>query len=200
MAGTIEEHFSQWVRGKDPLGARVSIYERIRDMPYAVIPELNDSQRYVDILEVKRGSCMPKHLLMCTMFQMLGMTVLFAVYPFRWDELDIDYPPSLRRLAKAMPPSHHLACKVEIEGRLVLVDATLDPALRSLGLPVNEKWDGRSDTLRPIRPFDGEEIYHPSEAWGVQSQHDEAALAFYREMNLWLDKLREASVRSHGQS
>jgi hypothetical protein len=191
VASIVEEHFSQWAHGKDPMGARISIYERIRDMPYAVIPELNDFDRYVDILTVNKGSCMPKHLLMCKMFQMLGMTVLYAVYPFRWDEFDIDYPRSLRRQAEAMPPSHHLACKVEIEGRLVLVDATLDPALKVLGLPVNETWDGRSDTMLPIKSCDGEEIHHPSEAYGVQTEHDEASLAFYREMNLWLDRARE---------
>jgi hypothetical protein len=191
VASIVEEHFSQWVHGRDPMGARIGIYARIRDMPYAVVPELNDFDRYVDILTVNRGSCMPKHLLMCRMFQMLGMTVLYAVYPFRWDEFDIDYPRSLRRMAEAMPPSHHLACKVEIEGRLVLVDATLDPALKVLGLPVNETWDGRSDTLLPIKSCDDEELYHPSEAHGVQMQHDEASLAFYREMNLWLDKARE---------
>jgi hypothetical protein len=124
------------------------------------------------------------------MYQRLGLTVLYAVYPFRWDELEIDYPPKLRRLAKAMPPSHHLACKVDIDGRLVLVDATLDPPLERLDLPVNKKWDGKSDTLLPIKSGDGEEIYHPSEAYGLRSQPDEKALIFYNELNLLLDKVR----------
>jgi hypothetical protein len=89
-----------------------------------------------------------------------------------------------------MPPSRHLACKVDIDGRLVLVDATLDPPLERLGLPVNKKWDGKSDTLLPIKSGDGEEIYHPSEAYGLQSQPDEKALIFYNELNLLLDKVR----------
>jgi hypothetical protein len=191
MTDIVEEQFKQWVRGKSEVEARVIIFERIRDIPYAVIPELNDSERYPDILRVRKGSCLPKHLLLCNMYQRLGLTVLYAVYPFRWDELEIDYPPKLRRLAKAMPPSHHLACKVDIDGRLVLVDATLDPPLERLGLPVNKKWDGKSDTLLPIKSGDGEEIYHPSEAYGLRSQPDEKALIFYNEMNLLLDKIRK---------
>jgi hypothetical protein len=190
MTDIVEEQFKQWVRGKSEVEARVIIFERIRDIPYAVIPELNDSERYPDILRVRKGSCLPKHLLLCNMYQRLGLTVLYAVYPFRWDELEIDYPPKLRRLAKAMPPSHHLACKVDIDGRLVLVDATLDPPLERLGLPVNKKWDGKSDTLLPIKSGDGEEIYHPSEAYGLRSQPDEKALIFYNELNLLLDKVR----------
>ena len=190
MTDIVEEQFKQWVRGKSEVEARVTIFERIRDIPYAVIPELNDSERYPNILRVRKGSCLPKHLLLCNMYQRLGLTVLYAVYPFRWDELEIDYPPKLRRLAKAMPPSHHLACKVDIDGRLVLVDATLDPPLERLDLPVNKKWDGKSDTLLPIKSGDGEEIYHPSEAYGLRSQPDEKALIFYNELNLLLDKVR----------
>jgi len=190
MIDIVEEQFKQWVRGKSEVEARVTIFERIRDIPYTVIPELNDSERYPNILRVRKGSCLPKHLLLCNMYQRLGLTVLYAVYPFRWDELEIDYPPKLRRLAKAMPPSHHLACKVDIDGRLVLVDATLDPPLERLGLPVNKKWDGKSDTLLPIKSGDGEEIYHPSEAYGLRSQPDEKALIFYNELNLLLDKVR----------
>jgi hypothetical protein len=190
MTDIVEEQFKQWVRGKSEVEARVIIFERIRDIPYAVIPELNDSERYPDILRVRKGSCLPKHLLLCNMYQRLGLTVLYAVYPFRWDELEIDYPPKLRRLAKAMQPCRHLACKVDIDGRLVLVDATLDPPLERLGLPVNKKWDGKSDTLLPIKSGDGEEIYHPSEAYGLRSQPDEKALIFYNELNLLLDKVR----------
>lgn len=191
MTKLIEDRFNQWTQGKSPLEARVSIYERIRDIPYAIIPELIDPERYTDILRVRKGSCTPKHFLLCAMYQRLGMAVLYAVYPFRWGELEVDYPPRLRTLAKALPTSYHLTCKVDIEGRLVLVDATLDPALKRLGLPVNEKWDGKSHTLLPMRPCGEEQLYHPFEAHNLQAQPDEKSLAFYQELNLWLEELRK---------
>jgi len=190
MAEVIEEKFREWTEGKNAVEARVSIFERIRDIPYATIPELNDSKRYVEILNVGKGSCTPKHFLLCAMYQRLGMQVLYVVYPFRWDEVEIDYPPPLMSLARELPTSHHLACKVDIDGELTLVDATVDPELKKLGLHVNEEWDGVSNTVLPINPCGEEQIYHPSEASLMPAQYDEKALAFYSELNRWLEVVR----------
>ena len=190
ITGLIEQRFREWTQGKNSTDARVSIYQSIRDIPYAVIHELVDAERYVEILKLWKGSCTPKHFLLCNMYQRLGMLVLYVVYPFRWDEVEIDYPPRLRRLAEELPTSYHLACRVDIDGELVLVDATLDPTLTRLGLPVNEEWDGMSNTLLPISPCGKEQLYHPSEAYLIQARRDEKSLAFYNELNLWLEEVR----------
>ena len=158
MDEIIERSFQEWTRGQNAVEARVSIYHRIRDIPYAVIPELADARRYVEILRYGRGSCTPKHFLLGDMYQKLGLMVLYVVYPYRWDEGTAEYPPRLKKLAEAMPTSHHLACRVDINGELVLVDATLDPALKVLGAPVNEEWDGKSDTKLPVNPCGEEQI------------------------------------------
>jgi hypothetical protein len=126
------------------------------------------------------------------MYQRLGLEVLYAVYPFRWDAFEATYPPKLRKLARAMPLSHHLACRVDINGNLVLVDATLDPALQKLGLPVNRKWDGLHDTLLAVKPCGDEQLYHPSEAFLTQPRIiDERALDFYDALNSWLGEIRQ---------
>jgi len=192
MSSIVDEQYLQWVEGKSPIEARISIYERIRDIPYAGVPELADPERYVEILTLGRGSCTPKHLLLCAMYQKLGLTVLFVAYPFRWDDVEIDYPRRLQELAQAMPTSHHLACKVELDSDLVVVDATLDPPLKRLGLPINEQWDGTSDTVFPVPPCGQEQIYHPSEAYGLRPRLDDASLAFYEELNRWLEKVRQS--------
>ncbi len=98
MADMIEEKFIQWTRGQGDLPARISIYSGVRDIPYAVVPELNSAEKYVEILKYGKGSCMPKHFLLCNMYQRLGMLVLYAIYPFRWDEAGIDFPPRLKKL------------------------------------------------------------------------------------------------------
>jgi hypothetical protein len=190
MDGLIEQRFGEWTRGKNDVEARVSIYQQIRNMPYAVIPELVDAEGYLEILKLGRGSCTPKHFLLCNMYQKLGMLVLYVVYPFRWDESEIDYPPRLRRLAEELPLSYHLACRVDIDGELVLVDATLDPALARLGLPVNNDWDGASDTRLPMNPCGEEELFHPFEASLMRARHSEKQLAFYHELNSLLEKVR----------
>jgi hypothetical protein len=195
MFDIVEAKFWEWTQGKNSKEARISIFSRIRDIPYAVIPELNDHKHYMKILEFNRGSCTPKHLLICNMFQKLGLQVLYVVYQYKWDEFEDLYPPELKNLARSMPTGNHLACKVELEGKLVLVDATLDTGLALLGLSVNKDWDGISDTVLPIEPCSEEQLHHPSEANIVQaSRTNETSQLFYNSLNSWMEL-----VRSHKQ-
>jgi hypothetical protein len=191
MFEIFDEKFAQWTEGKNPVQARVSIYEKVRDIPYAVVPELNDTERYFEILTYGKGSCTPKHFLLGHMYERLGLLILYAVFPFRWDSTEVDYPSRLKRLAKKLPPAYHLACRVDIDGELILVDATLDPVLGKLKLPVNKSWDGMSNTLLPIIPAGEEQLYHPSEAHLMQKLDlDENSMKFYDELNRWLEEVR----------
>lgn len=192
MDSLIRQKFREWTEGKDPVSARISIFERIRDIPYAVVPQLLDPENGPrEMLRMNRGSCQPKHFLLETMFSALGIPVLFVVYQFRWDELEIDYPPRLRKLAQSIPIGHHLACKAEIEGRLVLIDATCDPPLERLGIPVNKSWDGFGNLVLPIIPLNEGEIYHPSERAGMKPRiFTGAEVEFYEELNRWLEEIR----------
>ena len=191
MPDIVAAKFREWTQGRNPREARIAIFNHIRDIPYAVIPELNDPGRYIKMLELNRGSCTPKHFLLCTMFQKLGLAVLYVVYRYRWDEFAELYPPELRKLASEMPLGNHLACKVDIDGKLALVDATLDPSLAIAGLPVNQNWDGISDTLLPVQPVDEEQVYHPSEADLIQAQElTDTTRAFYNGLNAWMELLR----------
>ena len=79
---------------------------------------------------------------------------------------------------------------LETDGELVLVDATLDPALKIVGLPVNEEWDGASGTSLPMKPCGEGSIHHPCEAYLIHPQRDRKSLAFYDELNYWLDSVR----------
>lgn len=188
----VQHKLHQWTHGRNAQDARVNIFYKIRDMPYAVIPELNDPRRYTDIIKLNRGSCTPKHFLLCHMYQKLGLEVLYVIYPFRWDEFKAIYPPELQKLAEAMPIGFHLACKVVIEDKLVLVDATLDPPLQKIELPVNMEWDGFSDTLLAVSPCGTEELYHPSEAtYMVSRDVNKKSQAFYHALNAWLEQVRK---------
>jgi len=189
----VERKFHQWTCGKRPVEARISVFERIRDIPYGLIPEINNGDNYNRILAFNKGSCTPKHLLLADMFARLGITVLLAVYPFRWNDVRIDFPPDLQPIIDILPDDHHMACKAEIEGRLVLVDATVDPALEKIGLPVNKFWDGFSDTQPVVDPSGEITLYHPLEAQYINSvMIDRAHLDFYARVNSWLDEVRKA--------
>jgi hypothetical protein len=192
MTDSIDERFSEWTRGRGAVESRVAVFERIRDIPYAVVPEINNALHYARMLEVGKGSCTPKHFLLRDMYEKMGLPVLYVVYPFRWSDLEVDYPAHLRKLAEAVPVSHHLACKVEIRGRLVLVDATVDSPLKKLGLPVNESWNGFDGMQLPVTPVGEEEVFHPAEVRDYEANYDEASLQFFSQMNAWLDKVRGA--------
>jgi hypothetical protein len=191
MPTIVETKFLEWTRGKNPKDARISIFNRIRDIPYAVVSALNDPDNYVEMLAINKGSCTPKHFLLCKMFQMLNLSVLYVVYRYRWDEFEHLYPQEMRGLAGQMPPGNHLACKVEIEDKIVLVDATLDSPLSVLGLPVNKDWNGLDDTLLPVIPCKEETLYHYSEAIMMPIQRTtNLTQRFYDSLNLWLESVR----------
>jgi len=194
MRELIDIHLEKWIKNKGSQEALIAVFKYIRDIPYRVLPELNHPNNYKRILEINAGSCTPKHLLMAEMYRRLGRDVLLIVYPYCWAEFEDLYPPELKKLARSMSPVNHLACKVLINGRYTLVDATVDPPLGNIGLPVNDYWDGESDTLLPVLPTGGEEIYHLSEALLMPPPHlDNIARTFYKGLNEYFDRVRNGT-------
>jgi hypothetical protein len=189
----VDEKFNEWTEGLDPLQARISVFRHIRDIPYAVVPAVMDYRGYRNILKIGQGSCTPKHFLLCEMFQRLGLPVFYVVYPHRWAEIAKimgEYSERLEEMALALPVTRHLACKVEIDGRLVLVDATLDLPLQKAGFTVNAGWDGKSDMLLPVTPCGAGEWYSPGEARLMKTSLDAQFQSFYPELNRFLDQMR----------
>lgn len=193
MRDLLSQRFEEWTAGRDPVEARISIFERIRDIPYAVTLETQDSVKGPEeMLLGNRGSCQPKHYLLGEMFQTLGISIFYVVYQFRWDELEVDYPSQLKELAKRMPVSAHLACRARINDNLVLVDATCDLPLERIGVPVNRYWDGFGNLALPLHPLGEEEMFHSSERVPLAPpSFSDIETEFFRGLNAWLDEVRE---------
>ncbi len=85
-----------------------------------------------------------------------------------------------------MPIGYHLACRAYINGKWILVDATWDIPLSKAGFPVNESWDGISNTLNAVKPLEG--IVHRN----AKKSDEEKSLSnrFYSILNKWLEELR----------
>jgi hypothetical protein len=154
MASLVTARFQEWSKGLDPRQSLISIFEHIRDIPYSLaVPMTDPATAPEQILLWGKGSCGPKHYLLAEMYRKLGFDVVYATFPFLWDDPDLQYPPELRQLAAGLPVSHHLACRVKIANRWVLVDATWDQPLERAGFPVNNQWDGLSDTRCAVKPL-----------------------------------------------
>jgi len=144
----------EWTKGLDVRECIIPVFQHIRDIPYSLTaPGQRDMNAAEQILVSGRGSCGPKHYLLAGMYRQLGFDVVFATFPFLWNDPDLKYPPDLRKLAASLPVAYPLACRVRIDNRWVLVDATWDRPLAQAGFPVNGHWDGRADTRCAVKPL-----------------------------------------------
>jgi transglutaminase-like putative cysteine protease len=195
----VVETLGEWTKGLGPEESRIAVFSRIRDMPYEIIAELRDPyEGPAKTIKAGRGSCIPKHFLLGAMFELLDTPVQFVTYTFYWDDPDIAFPRDLRELAKRAPLEYHLAIKAHIDRRWVLVDATWDLPLKKAGYPVNESWDGISDTINAVKPL--QEIVHASAVErddytsrikGAFTEEETAAMeAFFAALNSWCRQLR----------
>ncbi len=203
MSKIIDSALKEWTDGKDAKAARISVFEHVRDIVYAVVPELRNFDSGPEgLLAGMRGSCTPKHFLLGRLFERMDLEIRYVTYPYSWDDADIAYPAEIRRLAAKLPTEYHLACKAKIEGNWVLIDATWDPALSEVGFPVNEQWDGRSDTKLAVKAID--EIVHESsmereayvrekKAVWTEQQRVETGV-FIAELNHWLEAVRTSGA------
>ncbi len=150
----VKDTFAEWTRGLDTRESMCSVFSHIRDIPYSLVVPVNDAKTpHEQILTAGKGSCGAKHYLLAEMFRILNIPVVYATFPFLWNDPDLQYPPELRKLAALLPVAHHLACRVQIGCSWVLVDATWDLPLAKAGFPVNGHWDGYSETRCAVKPL-----------------------------------------------
>jgi len=154
MTSLINTIFTEWTRGLDTRGSMISIFSHIRDIPYSFIVSVPDPKISPEqVLEAGKGSCGPKHYLLAEMYRKLNLSVVFVTIAFSWNDPDIRYPPELRKQTVRLPVAYHLACRVQIGCRWILVDATWDRPLGRAGFPVNDHWDGYSEMRCAVKPL-----------------------------------------------
>ncbi|MCK9581802.1 MAG: transglutaminase family protein [Methanoregula sp.] len=154
MTTLVNEKFLEWTHGLDLRQSMISVFEHIRDIPYSLAVPMTDPKTSPEhMLRLGKGYCGPKHYLLAEMYRRMGVDAVYATFPFIWNDPDIRYPQELRLMATGLPVIHHLACRVRINDRWVLVDATWDLPLKQAGFPVNENWDGRADTKCAVKPL-----------------------------------------------
>ncbi len=154
MTSLVNDAFAEWTEGLDIRQSMISIFSQIRDIPYSPGILLSKPETSPELLLASgKGSCGPKHYLLAEMFRKLNLHVVFATIAFLWNDQDILYPPELGKLAEQLPVEYHLACRVQVGCRWILVDATWDRPLTKAGFPVNDHWDGYSEMGWAVKPL-----------------------------------------------
>lgn len=196
----LDKKFSEWTKGLEPKEARVSIFNHIRDIPYAIVPEFRDPEvGTTGILDLNKGSCQPKHFLLAVFFDRLNIPIKYVSYPFKWQNQPLKFTDDFKEVLNGLPLSYHLACKVYIEYKWVSVDATYDLVLKTSGFPITEEWNGLDDTKNAVIPVG--EIIHESlnerVAYELTQKNryseNEKLLSgeFVEKLNLWLENIRK---------
>lgn len=205
MNDIITKKFREWTDGLGAVDSRISVFRHIRDIPYAIVAELRDPcTGPCKMLEINKGSCVPKHFLLAKIFGMLNIPIRYVSYLFKWDDPLIKYPKDLRPLVRKMPISAHLACKAEISGKWALLDATWDVPLIKLGFPVNKNWDGSSDTNNAVTAISevihetlDDRIRYSAELRGSYNKEDIAVYEeFSEKFNAWLGNARRENYNN----
>ncbi|MCX8073835.1 MAG: hypothetical protein N3C12_15515 [Candidatus Binatia bacterium] len=145
----LRKTLEDWTSGLGPVEARIQLFERIREIPYAY-PASRDP---ITVLESGRGSGSGKHYLLGELFRLLGLQVRNMLCTHRFNESAIGFPEHLQTmLEKNEIVDVHDYLQVSIDGRWIDVDATWPVALREFGFPVNDEWDGISPMLLSVAP------------------------------------------------
>ncbi|HVM98348.1 MAG TPA: transglutaminase-like domain-containing protein, partial [Candidatus Acidoferrales bacterium] len=137
----IRARFEEWTKGLDPLAARISVFEHVRDIPYS-FPASRDPQ---EVLRNGCGSCSGKHYLLGELFRLLGLKARHMICTHRFNESPIGFEEAMQEmLRKNEIVDLHDYLQIDVDGAWVDVDATWQKELREFGFPVNEELDGAS--------------------------------------------------------
>ena len=198
--------YFQDLEGLSNIDKRIAIFNRVRDIPYAVIPELrNPYTGPLKILKMNKGSCSPKHFLLGELYENMGIRTRYFSYPIYWKDLidmGIELPSELLTIARNHRIlDYHLCLKIQIDRKWILVDATWDPPLKKVGFPVNENWDGLSDTKLAVNSIqetmhedaEGRYRYVQNKEKEYTNEYTEKRDEFYRALNNWMMIVRQGN-------
>jgi hypothetical protein len=151
----IRAALEEWTRGRDPLAARIALFERVRDIPY----RYPTSRHPVEVLRLGFGSCSGKHYLLGELFRRSKVPVRHMVCTHRFNESPLPFPDEMQGLLRKNEIIDlHDYLQISVDGQWVDVDATWELGLREFGFPVTDDWDGRSSMVLTVIPDEHERI------------------------------------------
>jgi transglutaminase superfamily protein len=143
----IRAAFEEWTRGRDPVAARIALFERVRDLPYRYPASRNP----VEVLTNGGGSCSGKHYLLGELFRRQGLPVRHMLCTHRFNDSPLPFPDHMQDLLRKNEiVDLHDYLQISVDGEWIDVDATWPLGLRDFGLPTTDDWDGKSSMLLTV--------------------------------------------------
>jgi transglutaminase-like putative cysteine protease len=177
---------------------RIAAFKIVQEVPYKLTAWTGNPD---SLFAIDRGDCRHKSAALIQLMRAWKVDARPVQVPFNWADLPI--PQSvLQPLAETR--GFHDTVEVNVDGKMILVDATWDLALGKAGFPVLANWNGVEPTpaITPrakviLREGDikaGTDLYA---YFGFKWPERKRTLAFNRAFNAWTDELRarETSVK-----
>lgn len=204
LAERIEEVLSSDKASRESKARKT--FQIVRDIPFAIRPELFDISSAEMMLQFGEGFCIPKHILLGRLYLKMGLAVKWDIMAFRWDRVKLPYSEDLKELAGELPETYHLALETDLGQGWILIDATWDAGLKGAGVPVNLAGELKSSMAPAVVPQARYEIpterlagERLDELTGKYALSDKLQLArFGIEMNKFLKRLR-GELKGRGQ-
>ena len=151
----IRAALEEWSEGRDPLAARIAVFERVRDLPY----QYPASRDPLEVLGRRGGSCSGKHYLLGELFRRQGLPVRHMLCTHRFNDSPLPFPEHMQDLLRKNEiVDLHDYLQICVDGEWIDVDATWPLGLRDFGMPVTEDWDGKSPMNLTVIPDEHEQI------------------------------------------
>lgn len=151
----IRAALEEWTRGRDPVAARIALFEHVRDLPY----QYPASRDPLEVLRRGAGSCSGKHYLLGELFRRQKLPVRHMQCTHRFNDSALAFPEHMQdMLRKNEIVDVHDFLQINVDGQWIDVDATWPLGLRDFGLPVTDDWDGKSSMLLTVVSDEPEQV------------------------------------------
>jgi len=190
--------FEEWTRGRDPVAARIALFEHVRDLPY----QYPASRNPVEVLQRNGGSCSGKHYLLGELFRRQGLPVRHMLCMHRFNDSPVPFPDRMQDLLRKNEiVDVHDYLQISVDGAWIDVDATWPLGLRDFGLPTTDDWDGRSPMVLSVVPDEQEQVHgDPAKAKEerlskLTPRQRTLRKQFLEALGMWVTELQAESVR-----
>ncbi|ACN17818.1 conserved hypothetical protein [Desulforapulum autotrophicum HRM2] len=207
-----QDILKKWAINTLPVNDQIiTLYEKVRDIPFGSI----GSRDPLDVYQANKGTCSGKNFLIKELFKAIGVKTKDMICMQRWKDLTW-FPDDEYNIVKL--PDHLMAhfenneiidfhnfVKIEVDGRWVQLDVTIDAPLKALGFHVVENWDGKADM--PLCFVGSHKVWDCGDSGFEKKKEltammpkelEQARKAFLQAMTLWIDEWRQANQLNHG--